>query len=248
MVRGLGCIPDPHDARGNWDEPTLSMGVVGACDHSSLLDGVILNQGQTSSCVGHGVARAIQLRLRYLGESAELPNVLHIYAKARTLAGVGVAADIGTTITAACEAVIEDGFARESLWPFSPSLVTSKPPWDVAQGAFDQRGMLAHRVTGNCEEAIKAALLAGLGVAIGIDCDESLQHFTGDGIWTGMSGPRLGGHCMAALDYDNEGLRVVNSWGPDWGAGGLGRIAWDYLASEHLRSAWIIDFVRGYSG
>jgi len=255
MIRGLGYI---HDAGpGNWPVGEL-FGAVSdgppVFDRSGLLDGRILDQGTSGSCVGHAVSRAIQLRLRAAGQlDAELPCVLACYALARVHQGMRVGSklpDAGSTITAAVEAIVEHGFARESVWPWDPDLVREMPPWDVVQAQWDQRGIRAHRLeqTGAARcVAIRAALVLGCGVALGLDADQSLMDLQGDAVWTGMTSPRLGGHAMAARDYDSDALRVVNSWGADWGAAGLGRIAWAYIASEHCRSAWIIDVAGAYS-
>lgn len=256
MIRGLGYIHD--DAPGNWPVGEL-FGAVSdgppAFDRSGLLDGRILDQRDSGSCVGHAVSRAIQLRLRAAGHlDAELPCVLAVYALARVHQGMRVGRhlpDAGSTITAAVESIIEHGFARESVWPWDPDLVREMPPWDVVQAQWDQRGIRAHRLVQTGDQrcvAIRAALVLGCGVALGLDADQSLMDLRGDGVWTGMTSPRLGGHAMAALDYDEQALRVVNSWGDDWGASGLGRIAWEYIASESTRSVWIIDVAGAYSG
>jgi hypothetical protein len=36
-----------------------------------------------------------------------------------------------------------------------------------------------------------------------------------------------GGHAFAIVAYDDRGLWIQNSWGPEWGAGGFGRISYD---------------------
>ena len=217
-----------------------------------MLDGKIADQGQTSSCVGHGVARAIQLRLRAgVDTQAERPSALGVYLQARQ--GAGSARDgypdDGATIADACESVGFHGYCRDSVWPFDAGEVTSALPWDVAQAEFDQIGLKHHRLFGIGEDRcrmIRSALSAGCGVAIGIDVDAAFMDLHGSAAWPGLTSPSDGGHCMAALDWDLEALRVVNSWSKNWGDYGLGRITWGAIATQ-ARSVWIIDAAVCYS-
>ena len=254
MIRGLGCHLDPAGARGNWPALELFGATTSLApsdlDCSAFLDGRILNQGGASCCVGCGLARAIQLRLRGAGISdAELPSALAIYLMARHQQGIGPEVDQGTNITAAVEAVIAHGYCPDSVWPFDPAEVTSGMPWHALQAEYDQIGLKAHRLEAEGDERcelIRLARAQGCGVVLGVDCDQRWLDWTGAAAWR-IDGPRLGGHCIAALDFDSEALRIVNSWGQGWGDNGLGRIRWDMVASEHTRSVWIIDAARCYS-
>jgi hypothetical protein len=255
LRRGLGCLTDPPDARGNWHASELlgaSQVTLESCDRTFLLDGKIADQGQTSSCVGHGVARAIQLRLRAgLDPQAERPSALGIYLHARGIRGDGSVRegypDIGTTIADACEAVSVHGYCRESVWPFDAGEVTSALPWHVAQAEFDQIGLKHHRLDSEGEARcalIRLALSKGCGVAVGFEVDQAFMDLHGSAAWAGATNG--GGHCMAALDWDSEALRVVNSWSKDWADSGLGRITWEAVASQ-ARSIWIVDAAVCYS-
>ena len=37
----------------------------------------------------------------------------------------------------------------------------------------------------------------------------------------------IGGHAFAIVGYDDSGFWIQNSWGPDWGSGGLARVSYD---------------------
>ena len=246
-MRHTGCLLDHASARGNAAIEDLcgaSPDVPAEIDRSHLLGDLVnavRDQGGTPTCVGWGLARGLQLVMRAAGDlEAELPSARHIFR-------LGNGTFEGTTIGAAVEAMIDGGFCRESACPWDESLVYDALFWDEVQSGFDQRAVLAHRLLDlDRVSAVKRALSSGAGVVFGCDVDQSFEDYAG-GIWTGLQGAREGGHCMAALDYTPEALRLVNSWGPAWGESGLGRISWDFVCSERMRSIWIVDVAPRYS-
>jgi len=48
----------------------------------------------------------------------------------------------------------------------------------------------------------------------------------------------LGSHAVAVVAYDERGLWIQNSWGPEWGAGGFGHLAYDDWL-RHGVDAWV---------
>ena len=50
--------------------------------------------------------------------------------------------------------------------------------------------------------------------------------------------PIVGGHSIALVGYDQEGLLFQNSWGEAWGAGGFGKISYDDWLSN-AADAWV---------
>ena len=48
----------------------------------------------------------------------------------------------------------------------------------------------------------------------------------------------VGGHAFAIVGYDRHGFWIQNSWGPDWGSGGLARVSYaDWL--ENGSDIWV---------
>lgn len=250
-IRKYGCNLDIRGQNGNWDASEIlgtlrDIKLATECNFSGLLDGHISDQGNTSSCVGHGLARGIQLRARRLGnETYPLPSAIGIYAIARaeqhghSTEGL---VDDGTTIGAAVSAVAERGFCSETDLPFEEHRVTTPLRWGELRACYDQHTLLGYRIQSPTRNDYRLALgSVGLGVVIGMDCDEDFENLGQHDVWTGLRGPRLGGHCMACLDFDAAGVRVVNSWGSQWGNNGLARLSWDFMLSECVRSVWFLD-------
>ncbi|MFI2189061.1 C1 family peptidase [Streptomyces sioyaensis] len=48
----------------------------------------------------------------------------------------------------------------------------------------------------------------------------------------GDEDPVLGGHEITIVGYNNQGVRVENSWGGNWGDGGYVNLSWDFLAGQ----------------
>lgn len=49
-----------------------------------------------------------------------------------------------------------------------------------------------------------------------------------------------GGHAFAIVGYDDDGLWIHNSWGPEWGAEGYARLPYDDWLERSL-DAWVVD-------
>jgi hypothetical protein len=76
--------------------------------------------------------------------------------------------------------------------------------------------------------------------------DEFCAGAFGDGPFDPTVGTIVGGHAEAAHSYDEAGIDVVNSWGPDWHGNGHWKASWDSVpAWEDL---WIVEAAPYYSG
>ncbi len=80
---------------------------------------------------------------------------------------------------------------------------------------------------------VKTVLAEGLPVIGGFEVYENFYNYKG-GIYKRVSGKPTGGHAMCIVGYDDEfgALRIVNSWGEDWGDRGF--IWLDYDLFETL--------------
>lgn len=56
-----------------------------------------------------------------------------------------------------------------------------------------------------------------------------------DGIITKSSGAAvLGGHAVLIVGYDEKGLYIQNSWGPNWGSWGFALIPWELVSAQFM--------------
>lgn len=255
--RGFGCLPDDMAARGNWDASdrlgVSSFVVPERVDWTGHLDWV-RDQGSTQACLGFAFARALQLSRRVLeSPTYEMPSPLHIYDVARGVQGrvyiddtTWEQTDDGASPGCASVALARYGFCPESACPWDADRVRFPLRMHEYMGAVERRSVITHRIADGGPariQAIRAAIALEHGGIIGIDVDEAFVEWEGSVPWTGMTGPRAGGHALAWCGYDPFSLWVVNSWGDGWGDNGIARISWGVIAGESTRSAWVVDSV-----
>jgi len=175
--------------------------------------GVVLDQGQEGSCVGHGVVGewlASPVRGRPIREDRPGPyfaeagheEAVAVYNRAKEIDEFeGVAYD-GTSVRAGMLVGRERGWYSGFNWAFNMT-------------------------------ELRAALQDG-PVVIGIDVREAMFSTAPNGDWF-PNGPSVGGHCCLVTgyspNYSGRGprYRIRNSWGLDWGKGGNAYIAPDAL-------------------
>jgi hypothetical protein len=56
----------------------------------------------------------------------------------------------------------------------------------------------------------------------------------------GIKSVKLGGHAIYGCGFDQEGLYIQNSWGPDWGLYGFALIPWKQVAQQFVYGAVIV--------
>ena len=245
MKRGFGCLPDAPSARGSHAlEQLCAAPIALSADWSHLADPAV-DQGSTSTCFAHAWASALAQCMRAKGLAFERPSALLIADMAKGVSGTR-GLDVGCSLGATELAVRWAGFAPESAVPWRESEVCREIWADEYQGAILQVGTRSHRVTSDVRVAVSAAISSGCGVVIGIDVDQSFIDHRGGAAWSKMTGARLGGHALSVCGYSDTGVKVLNSWGTDWGENGFGWISWDYIESDHCGSIWVVDAAPEY--
>lgn len=227
---GLGHKDNLPDAR-DWKVGAL-LGVGGTAAPSKSA-GVAqwasapLDQGGTSSCVGHAIALQLYCRMSAAGISQVMPSPLEIYYNGRAINGdQGV--DDGSRPRDVYRACRKHGYCAYDLWPTESRTPLEQPPWSVQRLSVDCGDLEYYAIDGMGEsyaERIRQALHYVYPVTFAMDVDDSYMQYSG-GLWKGMAGPRVGGHEQCALEYDELGVWVQNSWGNGWGVSGRAHIAW----------------------
>jgi hypothetical protein len=225
----FGWRESPHDVR-DWPLGRFGVGAVrtvpDSIDRGALVEAVYLQDGP--SCTGWGIARGWHLRARLQGDrTAPFPCAPAIYGLARARE-VGPEwkdplPDVGAYVRQGLDAVNECGVLHLEGWAGPRD---RRPPWRALQASADHRGLRYARCWSTDE--IRLALAAGYPVVIGHGVDQAYADYRG-GIWPGLRGPAIGGHCTCLLDYTPDAARGVNSWDVTWGEAGLYRMAWPAL-------------------
>jgi hypothetical protein len=199
----------------------------------------IWDQGQTGSCTGHGVARAIAFARAKQGLPFFDPSRLFPYWNARVQEG-GQTQDGGAAIGDVVQAVQTFGDCPYVDLPTDPKLVTVAPSGKAFDDSITHKAMSVTRVMASTAAGLQYHTkhcidVLGLPVVVGIVVYESFESdaVAKSGIipMPGVNETQLGGHCVLNVGYDDpsEMALCANSWSEDWGIQGYFKIPYAYL-------------------
>jgi len=192
------------------------------------------DQGNLGSCVGNGVVEGFRGTLITNNQpDIELSRLFAYY-----IARQDKQNDTGAMIRDAFKAINQYGICRELLWPYIISQFNINPSDAAWKDALDHQSIRYESVLQK-KEYIQDAIVAGYPVVYGKNVYESFE--SPEVAKTGIvpyphrcSEQFLGGHCMVIFDYDKNGTVELNSWGADWGQGGVCQVPWKYVLSSKL--------------
>lgn len=194
------------------------------------------NQGNTSSCVGHGTSSAMEACAWIAaGATGDAPpdQFSRWFAYRVAQQQTGITGDNGATISGAAEAMKRVGCCHESTFPFPGRYVKPIPQAAVAEaGQFK----IATHTSLESYQAVFDFMSGGFGgVIIGITWTGRLANSTGVIELNDIRG-NGGGHCVLLWGWskrrDTQGRNYVwlhNSHGKTWGNGGRAEVAPDVI-------------------
>ncbi|MFI1200062.1 C1 family peptidase [Streptomyces sp. NPDC020883] len=193
------------------------------------------NQGQVGSCVSWAIdysGYSIQEKQQGITTGPQAP--MYTYAQ------IAKGNDQGSTPDATFGIAESQGVDSKADYNQGDFDFTSQPTDAERQNAAHWK-LSGHTQlhTGNQIQAdVKQALADGEPVAISLPVHQSFQDITqqqaADYSYQpgGADDPVLGGHEITIVGYNNQGVRVENSWGGNWGDGGYINLSWDFLAGQ----------------
>lgn len=235
--RVLACIPsdDNHDF-GDWNE---YFGNIQGADTFQLreidfswLHNRILNQGQTSSCVGHCAAEGMEIVWRQAGHEPQLFTPYFTYAQ------INNGRDAGAMISNALMSLKRDGGCPANLLE-DKVYYKNNLPQQAVQAA--QRFKIFKGLQCSSFDAICQAINLGFGTPLGIMVGQNFPKLDSDGIAPLPNGGG-GGHCLLGVglkQHQRYGwlIKVQNSWGEKYGLKGF-----CYLHKGHFQYMQIDAF------
>ena len=242
--RQLNIVPDRLDLRDRLYMPSL--GVPPDRQMKPKLKLPVLDQQKTNACTGFALASVVNFLLRRHRDPRTPPmSPYMLYSMARRYDEFpGATADVGSSLRGAMKGWYKHGACRNDLWSTMamppPSGKTSDDWWlDAAQrplGAY-------YRVDTRSVSDMHVALHE-----VGILYASVLFH---EGWRTPRRGVRdggyrviqkmqadEGGHAFVIVGYTTEGFIIQNSWGVDWGSGGLAILTYQDWA-DNAMDCWV---------
>ena len=223
-------------------------------NHASVVagfdfDGCILDQGNTGSCVAQSLASAVRIvhgsqTVRDLIKYP-LPSRRWIYRLARETHN-DQDNDDGTYISAGIHVVATLGWPSEVHVPWDEKLINTPMSITNRRHAIDQKGVVKeYAITSWGDDRIsqiKHACVLGYPIQFGAYVDPEFMECV---TWRAceLKGQSLGGHAMVIIGYSSEGVHVLNSWGSNWGLGGIGLLSWD-AAGKRIHDLRVITLTN----
>ena len=196
----------------------------------------ILDQGQEGACTGFGLAAVINLLNRQRNRRVRVsPRML--YEMARRFDEWPGEDYSGSSCRGTIRGWYNMGVCSEPRWPYEVD-ETSVLTLERAKEARNNTIGAYYRLRSIISDVHAALNEVGV-IYVSANVHEGWQ---GDGLQDGEITFRpgsIGGHAFAIVGYDERGFMVQNSWGSDWGRGGLAR--WTYEDwHANVRDAWVV--------
>ena len=200
-------------------------------------------QGAQGSCVGWAVGYALKTYQEAKETRVVRPTEYHHFSPSFVFNSIKAGDDCnaGSRITDALEFVQTTGAVSMSDFPYDEGQCPAPPESLLSRGEDYQIKSFNRLERGNLF-AIQEALSNEKPVVAGMYVYPSFQTWSGDGVYAHdpENERRKDYHAVTIVGYDDEreAIRIINSWGTEWGDGGY---VWvDYDAAEDLiREAYV---------
>lgn len=188
------------------------------------------NQGQQSSCVGWAVAYGLksyqEARERNIKPTSNnqiySPSFIYNQIKLNNCGG-------GSSIVQALNLLKSSGVSTIEDFPYSQNECSALPNQNIKQKAKNNAIAEWRRVNFVDDIEIKSQLNSGFPVVIGMWVDQGFENLGMNQIYSGPSGPEMGGHAMIVAGYDDskQAYKILNSWSANFGTNGYAWVSYN---------------------
>lgn len=225
--RVLGCIPsdDNHDF-GNFGDQLFGQAnnELREIDLAPVYMNRIMNQGSTSSCVGHGCASGMELVWKQIG------NPKQDFTPYFTYALINGGRDAGAMISNGLMALKKYGACPNGMLP-QGTMYSNQLTQEQINAAARFKLSLAFKC--NSYDDICQAINLGFCCPLGIMVGDNFANVDNNGV-APLRTSGGGGHCILGVGLKKHAsygwlIKIQNSWGTNFGIGGYA-----YLRREHF--------------
>ncbi|MGE3260679.1 MAG: C1 family peptidase [Bacteriovoracia bacterium] len=185
----------------------------------------VLNQGNCGSCVAFASVATLETQMNI---SHQYPWLNKRFSTEALFACGGGGCESGWWPSSAASFLKNRGVPDEACAPYTMGATGVDSACSSICADSAQRSQKVSNVNvPRSVEAVKAALKHGpLMTTLDVYGDFVLY---GTGIYKHTTGEYLGGHAVSIIGFNDEGRYWIirNSWGPDWGESGFGRVSYD---------------------
>lgn len=183
------------------------------------------NQASQGSCAGHANTTIVEYCLG-IATQKEPVHLSRQYSYIMAQKKSGISGDRGSTIDGNVRVAV-DGIPREEFWPYTGRYHTSPPGgWEPCYEDAKNYRLAKHAVLRSYDDVFNwlasGTGAVNIGIRWGVPDAPVCENYRNSG----------GGHAVALIGYttrkDADGrnyILLLNSWGPNWGAGGFCEVA-----------------------
>ena len=189
------------------------------------------DQGRQNSCVAWAAAYVRTYEERALLGTIGLEDSVPLFSPAFVYNQINRGRDVGARIPEALRLIEKKGIAPLADMPYREADFLTRPDSRTRARARRFRSHDWRRMDARDVDELRAALLAGFPVIVAARVDSAFMRVRPGQVWSDtVSAGRLG-HAVALVGYDDTrgAFKVINSWGPRWGEGGFGWIAYSLM-------------------
>lgn len=238
---------DPFDQRDFIFDIPFPSNFTQVSQDWSTFTGYVLDQGDIGACASNASSQAINIYenvYRWKHNLTDTPQTplrsrLYTYYKAREIyPGRIPVVDEGTSLRSIMKVVVKN-LPYEDEWPYDTANVNTKPPDNIKiQNNIGNQVFSYYRIPTNLS-SIKSALLKNV-IICRIICPAKLPNK--NGVLNPMDLSKVkGGHTILIVGFNDETrqLKILNSWGKQWGLDGYGYLPYDYI-NDYITDMWIL--------
>ena len=195
----------------------------------------VKNQGSTGSCVAHAISSVIEYFNSVQNNDKTEMSTVYIYGNRENSTHKGEGMIIRKAIAATCKY----GDVPKVDFPGNKEVPEAIKDFEQAKESLYEKGQLSkftsyYRL--NSKNDIKASLINNGPVVMSLRWYDDIK--VKQGVITTECGSSDGNHCMVIYGWNEQGWKILNSWGLGWGNRGRAILPYDVP----LREAWgIID-------
>lgn len=243
-----------HQESG-FDERDRIYGATSVVNPNAVIDfspqlGEVYDQLGVNSCTANAIAALYFYTTRKEYKKDFVPSRLGLYYDQRVFGG-NVDKDNGSNYRMSFKVCTKIGLYPESMWPYDPKKVFTKPPANCYKEAVKHQTLVYEAVPQKLESVCNA-LNYGYPVAFGFKVYTSF--LSASTAATGIvnvpfpSDKECGSHAAVIVGYNakKRTFLVRNSWGKTWGQKGHFTMPFDYVLHPKLANdLFIMKKVEG---
>jgi C1A family cysteine protease len=249
LAHGLGARLDPHPTAGHHALAVRAPADVPSGFSLAQYDSGPGDQGQVGSCVSWAIDySAYDILEKEQGITGYPQAPMYTYAQ------IAQGNDQGSTPDQTFQILESQGVDTQSdYWQGNYDYTTQPDQNEIANAIhWKLSGHTPLRTGAGIQGDVEQAIASGEPVAISIEVHQSWMNISQQDAQSynyepgdDSSDPIVGGHEVTIIGYDEQGVRIENSWGTSWGDGGYINVSWQFLQNQVEEANAVGKIVQG---